>query len=276
MTDLKSQVYNLLRQFSGQANTLTIPRPFITMTGSLEAALLLSQIMYWSDRSTMKDGWFAKTYVEWNEELTLTQYQVSKAAKALADFGVETKIKKFKDVPTLHYRLNSSTFLNRVMKFFDNPGVIKNFDNPLTEPTTEPTNTIAGEPAAQSDAKPKTERAANPMYDAIKTVWGYTAARNGQMAQLLTGTSTKKGYAEYNLDQPVTPDELLRWAAWYRKTALGGDDKLNMVEELIKVQSSITRWQELTADGGAGEDDPYAKMFETMDVIGGKPWENQS
>lgn len=124
-------------------------------------------------------------------------------------------------------------------------------------------------------AKSKAERPRNPMYDAIKDVWGYTAARNGQMAALLNGTSTKKGYSEYNLDEPITPDELLQWAAWYRKTALGGDDKLNMVEELIKVQSSITRWQELTADGGAGEDDPYSKMFETEVVVGGKPWEAQ-
>jgi hypothetical protein len=109
------------------------------------------------------------------------------------------------------------------------------------------------------------------MYDAIKDVWGYTAARNGQMAQLLTGTATKKGYVEYNLDQPVTPDELRQWAAWYRKTALGADEKLNMVEELIKVQSSITRWQELTADGGAGDEE--VKYFsETEEFIGGKPW----
>lgn len=142
-------------------------------------------------------------------------------------------------------------------------------------------SSIKDSPAEAGDsnsepAKPKTERPRNPMYDAIKDVWGYTAARNGQMAALLNGTSTKKGYCEYNLDQPVTPEELRAWAAWYRKTALGGDEKLNMVEELIKVQSSITRWQELTADGGAAEDDPFAKMFETAEVIGGKPWEAQS
>jgi hypothetical protein len=273
MTDLKSQVYDLIRQFSGQANTLTIPRPFITMTGSLEAALLLSQILYWSDRSTMKDGWFAKTYGEWEAELTLTQYQISKAVKALKDFGVETKLKKFKDVPTLHYRINPAVFLNRVMKFFDNPGVIKNFDNPLTEPTKPTKDSPTGVGDSHSKpAKPKAERAANPMYDAIKDIWGYTAARNGQMAHLLNGTATKKGYAEYNLEQPITPDELRQWAAWYRQTALGGDAKMSMVEELIKVQSSITRWQELTADGGTGADDPFAEL-DTETIIGGKPWE---
>lgn len=150
---------------------------------------------------------------------------------------------------------------------------------PFQNETTLPKNTTnikKDSPTGVGDSdpkspKPKTERAANPMYDAIKAVWGYTAARNGQMANLLTGKATKKGYAEYNLDQPVTPDELLQWAAWYRKTALGGDEKMSMVEELIKVQSSITRWQELTADGGTGEDE--VKYFsDTEEFIGGKPW----
>ena len=159
-------------------------------------------------------------------------------------------------------------------------------DSPSTANTTltedrEEQNLESNSPADAGDSPEptqpaKTERPRNPMYDAIKDVWGYTAARNTQMAQVLAGVSKKKGYAEYNLEQPVTPDELLAWAAWYRKTALGDDATLNMVEELIKVQSSITRWQELTADGGTGEDDPFEGYFDTMDVVGGKPWETPS
>jgi hypothetical protein len=166
--------------------------------------------------------------------------------------------------------------------FTENPSTVSpSTANPPLTDNREEQITELDSPAHAGDepiqpAKPKIERPANPMYDAIKDVWGYTAARNGQMAAVLNGTSTKKGYSEYNLEQPITPDELRLWAAWYRRTALGGDAKLNMVEELIKIQSSITRWQELTADGGTGDEDPYEKMFETETVIGGKPWEAQS
>jgi hypothetical protein len=213
------------------------------MTGSLEAALLLSQIVYWSDRSTLKDGWFYKTYIEWEAELSLTQYQVSKAIKVLKEFGVETKLKKHNDIPMLHYRINPSVFLNRVMKFFDNPGVMKFFDNPILTETPKTTNTLSpsGDGVKSEPEKPKKERPRNPMYDAIKDVWGYTAQRNTLMAGMLKGTSTRKGWQEYNLETPIEPNELRAWAAAWKRANPG----LTMIADLLKVQSSITRWQEL-------------------------------
>lgn len=91
----------------------------------------------------------------------------------------------------------------------------------------------------------KPKRQPNPMYDAIKRIWQYVAAMNALMAKMLSGTATRAGWREYNLETPIGPDELLEWAAWYRKTALGGDSKLNMVEDRAKIQSSITYWQQL-------------------------------
>lgn len=260
MTDLKSQVYNLIRQFSGQANTLTIPRPFITMTGSLEAALLLSQIMYWSDRSTMKDGWFAKTYIEWGEELTLTQYQVSKAVKALADFGVETKIKKFKDVPTLHYRINPSVFINRVMKFFDNPGDIKNFDNPLTEPTTEPTNTISPDGDAQSDSKAKHERPRNPIFDAVALgSFGLSNVNGDKVVGALVGKIVKW----LKNQSGVTAERIAQFYIWYSR-------ETNDADAPRDVGKFGAWWMKFDANGTGAEEINW--FSETEEFIGGKPW----
>jgi phage replication O-like protein O len=84
----------------------------------------------------------------------------------------------------------------------------------------------------------------NEMYDAIHAVWKYTAGRNGQLAKMLQGTSTHKDYKQYNLTTPITPDQLKQWAAWYRRTELKGSPDLNMVESPLKIQSSITYWQE--------------------------------
>lgn len=91
----------------------------------------------------------------------------------------------------------------------------------------------------------KADRDRNPMYDAVLAIWGYTAQLNGLMSGLLKGTAKRKGWKEFNLETPVTADEVLAWAEWYRKTELHGKKSLNMLAELPKVQSSITRWQQL-------------------------------
>jgi hypothetical protein len=101
-------------------------------------------------------------------------------------------------------------------------------------------NTEKDSPAPKS-AEPAPR---NEMYDAIHAVWKYTAGRNGQLAKMLQGTSTHKDYKQYNLTTPITPDQLKQWAAWYRRTELKGSPDLNMVESPLKIQSSITYWQE--------------------------------
>jgi hypothetical protein len=109
-------------------------------------------------------------------------------------------------------------------------------------------NTLAsGEAGDDSKPKAKTPRQPNPMYDAIKDIWGYTAVMNGAMEKMLKGTATKPGWKEYNLETPIAANDLRRWAQWYRQTVLKGDDNLNMLEERIKINSSITQWQERNA-----------------------------
>jgi len=113
---IKNEIYNLIEQFAGQKRILTIPRIFIAYTGDLESALLLSQIIYWSDK---KDGgWIYKTYEEWFNEIGLNEYRVRKARKKLERMGVlETKVKKANGNPTLHYRLLKDAFSNSFLQF---------------------------------------------------------------------------------------------------------------------------------------------------------------
>lgn len=85
----------------------------------------------------------------------------------------------------------------------------------------------------------------NEWYDAVFDVWKYTASLNTVMAQMLQGVAKQHGYKQYNLEKPITPEQLRKWAVWYRKTELKGDDKLNMLAKPLQVQSSITHWQQL-------------------------------
>lgn len=148
MNETRVWITDLLTQFSGQENTITIPRPYIMITGSIEAALILNQIVYWSDRTSMDNGWFAKSYKQWEDETTLSKRQVSRAIPALRRVGVETKIRRFAGSPTLHYRLNKEKFAQSITALLNN-GKLQNVtiedDKMLhssTDTTTKTTTTI--------------------------------------------------------------------------------------------------------------------------------------
>lgn len=116
----QKEVFALIKALTGQANILTIPRVFITMTSETDAALLLGQILYWSDRTTDPEGWFFKSAKEWEEELGLSTYKVNRAIKLLAPWGVQTRLKKANGAPTTHYRLDSEQFFESISKFLEN------------------------------------------------------------------------------------------------------------------------------------------------------------
>ena len=103
----QQEVFALIKELSGQKNILTIPRFFIKITGSLQVALFLSQVIFWSDKGKNEDGWFYKTYEEWEEELAINKYYIRKSIEFLKSKKVlNTKTKKINGNPTLHFRLN--------------------------------------------------------------------------------------------------------------------------------------------------------------------------
>ena len=152
----KSQIADLITQFVGQSNVITVQVALIDATGSIEAALFLSQLLYWSDRGSLQDGWIAKTYKDWHEEIRLSKYQISKATNSLAEAGIETKLAKWAGAPTVHYRINREKFSQWIVKKLDNR-LSKNFTNECeetsqsyTETTTETTTEGKSAPLSEN------------------------------------------------------------------------------------------------------------------------------
>lgn len=109
------------------------------------------------------------------------------------------------------------------------------------ERDSAPQNGAVEKPKRQTKPRPPDE-----LYDAIYDIWHYTAAMNGLMKQMLLGTATRAGWAEYKLETPIAnAQELREWAGWYRRTVLDGRSDLNMLEERAKIQSSIAYWRSL-------------------------------
>lgn len=150
----QKDIFNLIARFSGQENMLSVPRMFCEVAGSLEAGMLLSQLLYWSDKGHDSEGWFYKSYIEWKDEAFLTEYQVRKFSKQFEDAGfLEVKLKKVNGSPTLHYRVKKKEFSEWILKNlgiesvkFPNPNPkISESNNKETEITTEITTDRAFE-----------------------------------------------------------------------------------------------------------------------------------
>ena len=83
-------------------------RIFVKLTGSVTAALMLSQAFYWSKRTSNPDGWFYKTQAEWEDETGMGRYEQEGARKVLRDLPFWEE--KRAGVPAkLYFRINLSS-----------------------------------------------------------------------------------------------------------------------------------------------------------------------
>lgn len=111
----------ITKAFSGMGNYISSPRIYADITGNLNASLLLNQIVYWSDKTKRADGFFYKSYKDWQKEIALSEYQVRKASKQLQEMNlIEVKLIKANNAPTLHYKPILENIETAIVKFVDN------------------------------------------------------------------------------------------------------------------------------------------------------------
>lgn len=87
-------------------------RVFVTLTGSVKAAILLSQAMYWQKRAKQADGWWYKTAEEWQEETGLTRHEQDTAREACKKY-LQTDLR---DAPArLYWKVNESELFDALI-----------------------------------------------------------------------------------------------------------------------------------------------------------------
>lgn len=140
----RDYISSIITQFSGQNNIIPIPVIYLKITEDYPSAALLNQMIYWSDRTNRKDGYFYKSYNEWFDELHLTEYQVRRATKKLKSLGfVSTTLKKANGAPTLHYKVHTKEVSEWILKKLKNRSLrnlrmdSEETQESLTETTTE-------------------------------------------------------------------------------------------------------------------------------------------
>lgn len=92
-------------------------RIFVTLTGSVKAAVLLSQAIYWQKRVTRQDGWFYKTYEEWEDETGLTRREMDTARRDCEKY----LLTDVRGVPaTLHWKVDEQALSVDLLQFVQN------------------------------------------------------------------------------------------------------------------------------------------------------------
>src|SRR5690625_2463164 len=98
-------IKEILNRISGQQNVFTVPKIYVDYTGDVTTAILLNQIVFLSDKTKRKDGFFYKTYKEWTEEICLTERQVRYSVNKLKKMEIlEKKVQRTKEYPTDKYK----------------------------------------------------------------------------------------------------------------------------------------------------------------------------
>ena len=94
-------------------------RCFAAISGSVTAGVLLSQCIFWANRTRDPDGWFYKTQDEWFEETYLSRKEQESARARLRRIGVLEE--KRQGVPCqLFYRINFAR-LNELLEEYAPP-----------------------------------------------------------------------------------------------------------------------------------------------------------
>lgn len=115
-------ILNKIDKLSGQKNLLVVPRIFISITGSINSAVLLSQILYWSDKSSNKKYRnrliFAKTKTDFENELGLGRRAFDNAQKMLEDLElIITKEGGFAGKKCIYWQPNIESILSLIQSY---------------------------------------------------------------------------------------------------------------------------------------------------------------
>lgn len=181
------RIRQILNSISGQERIITTPKIYVELLGDYNTAILLNQIIFWSDKSKRKDGYFFKTYDEWEEELCLTKYQVRRSTEKLKKLGfVETKIKKANGSPTLHYKFDSEVFADSIVEFIDNR-TLRNLTNEseetklsLTEEYTEDYTEEYNNTLVHSDERTQKDDKEKELKQRFEAIWKIYPNKKGK------------------------------------------------------------------------------------------------
>ena len=168
----RDHIIAIIKSIAGQTNILAIPRLFVDITGDLTLAAMLSQLIYWSDRTSRADGFVFKSAADWGIEVGASGYAVRKFKNLPF---IETRIIKANGSPTTHYRVRFDELIdwigrNQQIDLSNSSEPFDEIDRTLTEITTQTTHKITHKKGKSAPHSPKnTSTADDPAMQDLPT-----------------------------------------------------------------------------------------------------------
>ncbi|MFS3509303.1 hypothetical protein [Citrobacter braakii] len=115
-----SQIFEIVQSMSGNRNSITIPVPYLDFfAGDQQAHALgavLNQLVFWSGKSGLTDGWFYKEHSELAEEIRgvsedQIQRLVNKICTRWLPGTVEKEQRQVNGTKKTHYRINGEALI---------------------------------------------------------------------------------------------------------------------------------------------------------------------
>lgn len=115
-------------------------RIFVTWAGSINAALMLSQLVYWTSRTKNKKGWIFKSIEQWEEETGLSRREQETARKHLKQSGLV--LEKKAGMPLrLFFKIRKKKLIELGMASWDESAQLVGMNRPSTVGGIRPANT---------------------------------------------------------------------------------------------------------------------------------------
>ncbi len=115
-----SQIFEIVQSMSGQRNSITIPVPYLDFFfGDQQAHALgavLNQLVFWSGKSDLKDGWFYKEHSEMASEIRgVTEDQVQRMVNKICTRWlpgiIEKQQRQVNGTKKTHYRVHGDALI---------------------------------------------------------------------------------------------------------------------------------------------------------------------
>lgn len=103
-------------------------RSFYRFVGTLEGALMLNQLLYWSVRPSVVQagGWFHKSDEEWQKEICASRHSVRTTVKKLEDMGIlQTEIRLVNKRQKTFYRINEDVLEVKWERFLEDQHLLR-------------------------------------------------------------------------------------------------------------------------------------------------------
>ncbi|HHK9581380.1 TPA: hypothetical protein ACQZIS_002684 [Citrobacter braakii] len=238
-----SQIFEIVQSLSGQRNCITIPVPYLDyFSGDQQAHALgavLNQLVFWSGKSDLNDGWFYKEHSELAAEIRgvsedQVQRLVNKICTRWLPGVVEKAQRQVNGTKKTHYRINGEALINVLFPVTLDSAESRNGKREVAEPIlytdhysdhhkqiSNPSCPEASQPDAESSSPVEQFLAKHPeavTWNVPKRQWG--SQDDLTCAEYLWGKIIAMYEQAAESDGEVVRPKEPNWASWANEVRL--------------------------------------------------------